>query len=244
MKEDRIINALGQVKDEYILEAAPKAGREKHHAFRGLAAALAIVLLGTLFLQTAPGAAAAEYVAEKVSSLIQTLFPPKEITIMVEGAPVEGQYSAVGQEPEAGETGADAVPGFAIYIDSESYTMTEENGVTIIRPVNFSPDLPTCGMDIVHLPDITVQEAAEAAKAEIPSDWEVSETEAWSMPDSLSFFARSGWEWDSACKQVFLIPDGQQGVFQATIQYFFEAAEGHGVRLLSMLHTFTLIPEG
>ena len=82
---------------------------------------------------------------------------------MVEGAPVEGQYSAVGQEPEAGETGADAVPGFAIYIDSESYTMTEENGVTIIRPVNFSPDLPTCGMDIVHLPDITVQKAAEAA---------------------------------------------------------------------------------
>ena len=41
MKEDRIINALGQVKDEFILEAAPKAGREKRHAFRGLAAALA-----------------------------------------------------------------------------------------------------------------------------------------------------------------------------------------------------------
>ena len=43
MKEDRIINALGQVKDEFILEAAPKAGREKRHAFRGLAAALALV---------------------------------------------------------------------------------------------------------------------------------------------------------------------------------------------------------
>ena len=244
MKEEKIIKALGGVKDEYILEAAPVGKKAKNHALRGLAAVFAIVLLGALFLRTAPGAAAAEYVAEKVSSLIETLFPPKEITIMVEGAPVEGQYSAVGQEPEAGETGADAVPGFAIYIDSESYTMTEENGVTIIRPVDFSPDLPTCGMDIVHLPNITVQEAAEAAKAELPSDWEISETEAWSMPDSLTFFARSGWEWDSACKQVFLIPDGQRGVFQVTIQYFFEAAEGHGVRLLSMLHTFTLIPEG
>lgn len=242
MKEERIIQALGQVRDEYIIEAAPVRKKEKRRALRGLAAAFAIVLLGALFLQTAPGAAAAEYVVEKVSSLIETLFPPKDITIMVEGAPVEGQYSAVGQEPEAGETGTEATPGFAIYIDSENYTMTEENGVTIIRPVNFYPDLPTCGMDIVHLPDITVQEAAEAARAEIPADWEVSETEAWSMPDSLSFFARSGWEWDSACKQVFLISDGQQGVFQVTIQYFFEAAEGHGVRLLSMLQTFTLIP--
>lgn len=54
MKEDRIINALGQVKDEFILEAAPKAGREKHHAFRGLAAALAIVLLGALFFSDCP----------------------------------------------------------------------------------------------------------------------------------------------------------------------------------------------
>ena len=142
MKEDRIINALGQVKDEFILEAAPKAGREKRHAFRGLAAALAIVLLGALFFQTAPGAAAAEYVAEKVSSLIQTLFPPKEMSVIVEGTEVEGQYAAVGQEPEADETEGEAVPGFAIYIDTESYTMTEENGVTLIRPINFSPDLP------------------------------------------------------------------------------------------------------
>lgn len=238
MKEDRIMDALGNVKAAYILEAAPAAKQKKSRSLRGLAAVFALVLFGALFLQTAPGAAAAEYVVEKVSSLIETLFPPKEITIMVEGAPVEGQYSAVGQEPESG---AEFTPGFAIYIDTESYTMTEENGVSIIRPVDFSPDLPTCGMDIVHLPDITVQEAAEAAKAEIPSDWEVSETEAWFMPDSLSFFARSGWEWDSVCKQVFLIPDGQQGVFQVTIQYFFEAAEGHGVRLLSMLQTFSVI---
>ena len=242
MKEDRIINALGQVKDEFILEAAPKAGREKRHAFRGLAAALAIVLLGALFFQTAPGAAAAEYVAEKVSSLIQTLFPPKEMSVIVEGTEVEGQYAAVGQEPEADETEGEAVPGFAIYIDTESYTMTEENGVTLIRPINFSPDLPTCGMDIVHLPDITPQQAAEAAKAEIPSDWEISETKNWSMPDSLYFSVRSGWAWDSVCKNIFFIPDGQQGIFQVTIQYFFEAAEGHGPRLGAMLDTFTLIP--
>ena len=235
------MDALGNVKAEYILEAAPAAKQKKSRSLRGLAAVFALVLFGALFLQTAPGAAAAEYVAEKVSSLIETLFPPKEMSIIVEGAEVEGSYSAVGQEPETGEAGAEAIPGFAIYIDSENYTMTEENGVSIIRPVNFYPDLPTCGMDIVHLPDITVQEAAEAAKAEIPSDWEVSETEAWSMPDSLSFFARSGWEWDSVCKQVYLISDGQQGVFQVTIQYFFEAAEGHGVRLLSMLQTFSVI---
>ena len=241
MKEERIINALGQVKDEYIIEAAPVRKKEKNHALRGLAAAFALVLFGALFLQTAPGAAAAEYVLEKVSSLIETLFPPKEMAIMVEGMPVEGQYSAIGQEPEAGETEAEAVPGFAIYIDTESYTMTEENGVTIIRPITFSQDLPTCGMDIVHLADTTPQKAAEAARMEMPSDWEVSETTAWSMTDSLTFFARSGWEWDSVCKELYFISDGQRGVFQVTIQYFFEAAEGHGVRLLAMLRTFSVI---
>ena len=54
MKEEKIIKALGGVKDEYILEAAPVGKKTKNHALRGLAAVFAIVLLGALFLQTAP----------------------------------------------------------------------------------------------------------------------------------------------------------------------------------------------
>ena len=57
-----------------------REGRKKAPRFRyvrQLAAVIALILMLAIFLNTAPGAAAVEYVKEKVASLIETLFPPK-----------------------------------------------------------------------------------------------------------------------------------------------------------------------
>lgn len=138
MKEERIMDALGSIKDKYVMEAAPAARKTKKHRTGWIAAVLALILGAALFTRTAPGTAAAAFVKEQVVSLIETLFPPKEITAMPEGMPEEKTYTAGGQEPRQDESAAKS--GFAIYYDPDSYEMTEEHGVTYIRSI---PVVPT-----------------------------------------------------------------------------------------------------
>ena len=75
MKADNLMDALGNVKEAYILESAPgrKQNKKPHH--RWIAAAVVLVAM-FIFFQTAPGAAALEIVKEGVASFIETLFPP------------------------------------------------------------------------------------------------------------------------------------------------------------------------
>lgn len=131
-----VLNSLAQ-------EAPAKPQRRKksrrHSAGFRLVVAAAVIVLCVLFVQTPPGAAAVEIIREQVVSLIETLFPPKEITVMPEGEPEALPHAAQGKEP-APEPDAKPVPGFAIYIDPERYVMTEEDGVSYIRPI---PVLPT-----------------------------------------------------------------------------------------------------
>ena len=126
MKADRLMDALGKVKEDYIMESAP--GRKKSNTphMRWIAAAIAIVMLLTFF-QTAPGAAALEFVKESVSRLIEAIFPPKDLIVMPEGTPEVVHHEAQGRDPDAES------PGFVMYVDTESYVMTEENGVYYVR---------------------------------------------------------------------------------------------------------------
>ena len=131
-----LLDILGGVQGKYILEAQQlrTGGRKPHRLryMRQLAAVITLILILTLFLNTAPGAAAVEYVKEKVTSLIETLFPPKKMTINIEGMEYEGDYAADGVEPKA--TAEAPQPGFAIYYDVDSYTMEKEGDITYIRP--------------------------------------------------------------------------------------------------------------
>lgn len=138
MREERIMDALGSIRDQYVAEAEPTGRGAKKRKLPWIAAALAILLGLTIFTQTAPGMAAAEYVRERVASLIETLFPPREVAAAPEGAVEEETYVAGGQEPSQDDTAA--APGFAVYYDPERYEMTEENGVTYIRAIPAAPD--------------------------------------------------------------------------------------------------------
>ena len=170
MTANDILDALRDVKEQYVLEALPQKKKSKFPHIRKIAAALAIASLLT-FSQTAPGNAAFEGVKEVVISFIEILFPPKNIPVTVEG---ETQYilqQAGGQEPEIQEGDIISAPGFAIYFDPERYTMTEENGLTYIR-YNIENDLPPCEVEIRHISDSLPSDAASATRVSLSDDWE------------------------------------------------------------------------
>ena len=240
MKADQIMDALGNVKEDYIMESAPGKKKTKNIHIRWLAAAIALVML-LAFFQTAPGVAALEIVKEAVTSFIDTLFPPKDIPVEVEGETEVIHQEAGGQEPEMQEDGTVTVPGFAIYYDTESYTMSEENGVTYIRFITDN-ELPPCEMEIKHIPGVAPEDAAEATRKEMEQSWDsVSELRNLETREGFVFAFYAGTNWDSACGDVFFLSDGGDGCFQLTSRYFIEATEGHGARFAQMVQTFEVI---
>lgn len=137
-----LLEVVGSIRDKYIYEAgvvregAPPFRRQKSHrpiSYR-IAAMIALVLAVILFLQTPIGAAAVETVKESVSRLIDVLFPPKDIIVMPEGTPEVVHHEAQGRDPSEED------PGFAMYVDTESYVMTEENGIYYVRQIPMEYD--------------------------------------------------------------------------------------------------------
>ena len=240
MKAEKIMDALGSVREEYILEAAPGTKKEKKHRRGWVAAAAALVILFGL-LQTPPAAAALEFVKETVTNFIESLFPPKEIPVIVEGETEVVTQEAGGQEPEMQEDGTVTAPGFAIYYDPECYVMVEEDGVTYIR-FNVENDLPPCEVEIRHIPGVLPADSAETEKTEMAESWQtVSDISDVQNLEGVYFSVYAGTNWDSACEDVYFLSDGRDGCFQITARYFLEATEGHGVRFAQMVQTFKVI---
>lgn len=240
MKADRIIDALGKVKEDYIMESAPGKKKTNKPHIRWIAAVIALVMILTFF-QTAPGVAALEIVKEAITSFIETFFPPKDIPVNVEGETEVQHQEAGGQEPEIQEDGSVSVPGFAIYYDTETYTMSEEDGVTYIRFVTDN-DLPPCEMEIRHIPNMAPADAAASTNKEMAESWDsVSEVRNLDAQDGYAFYFGAGTSWDSACGYVYFLSDGRNGCFQITARYFVEATEGHGSRFAQMVQTFEVI---
>ncbi len=222
------------------MAATRKRKKKRTTHVRWVITAIAVVMV-YLFFQTAPGVAALETVKETAANIIETLFPPKEIPVQIEGETEIKHQEAGGQEPEIQEDGTVTVPGFAIYYDTELYTMQEENGITYIRFLT-DYDIPPCEVEIKHIPNVTPYELAETTQKQMSENWEnVSEIMELEAKDVLIFSYASGMNWDSACGNVYFIHDGQEGCFQITSKYFVEAAEGHGARFSQMIQTFEII---
>lgn len=272
MTSQELLFILGGVKSQYVLDAQTmRTGQKKRKAFpyvRQIAAIVVFLLAIAAFFQTATGAAALEYVKQQVENLIETLFPPKQMSIYLEGFEVEGSYAADGVEPE---TNADsATPGFAIYYDVDHYTMEKEGDVTYIRSYNSrkaileyygdslaqlpeeereaeierlmnekpDPRYPPCEIEIVHL-DIPFDEAAAKDQAGLDGQWEIQETVS---ADKVMLYMRNGQQWDSLVEDRSYVSDGQGGCFRIISRYFVEATEGYGTRFAAMVNTFTVIP--
>lgn len=240
MKTDKLVDALSNVEDTYIQEAAPKKKKHLRLPVSLIAASLILAML-VLFCQTAPGAAAVESIREAVSSFIEGLYPPKKIPVEVEGVVEYIPQEAGGQEPQTQPDGTATAPGFAIYYDPERYVMTEEEGVTYIRFVTDS-GLPPCQVEIRHISEVSCADAAGKTRLEMLESWDtVSEISPLDGQDGLVFSFYAGLDWDSPCGDVYFLADGQGGCFCLTARYFVEAAEGHGARFGQMITTFQVI---
>lgn len=270
-----LLDILGGVRGKYILQAQElRSGSKKRTQFRyvrQIAAILALILLMAAFAHTTPGAAAMEYLKEKITSLIETLFPPKEMTILIEGTEYEGSYVAGGMEPES--TAEAPMPGFAIYYDVDHYTMVKEENVTYIRPY----EKPMTREEILELyadsfaylteeeqeqeisalmdlqPDPSLPTCEiEITHLDIPYEQAASQERAeleakWEIQEStnanrITFSMLSGYEWNSPTEDRDYISDEQGGCFRIIRRYFLEAAEGHGVRFAAIVNTFAVIP--
>ena len=165
MKSMDLLETIGSIRDKYILEAgktreqtAPvKKTKTARTVQLRIAAMIALVLAGILFLQTPMGVAAVEIVKESVSKLIEALFPPKDIIVMPEGTPEVVHHEAQGRDPE------EASPGFVMYVDTESYVMAEENGTYFVHQIPIEYDREEIRKQQAALLEGLSQEEQEAA---------------------------------------------------------------------------------
>lgn len=137
VKAEQIMDALGFIEDKYVVEAALSADSAVPRHTRWIAAVLVLLLGIAFFTQTTSGAVAAAFLREQVIGWIETLFPPKEITVTPEGMPETEIFTAGGQEPQPEDSVV--CPGFVLYYDAERYERVEENGVTYIRSIPVVP---------------------------------------------------------------------------------------------------------
>lgn len=269
MKEERILQVLGEVNETYIAEAAPKEIRQKKPVLRKLM--IVAACLGLLLTSGCAAVAVSPEVRAAVQSIIEILFPPKEVIVTPEGLPESVPHAAQGQEP------TENAPGFAIYVDEGSYEMTEENGVFVIRPKKsslsredvrqnnsallegltveeqeafidnrlaeqeaFYAALPPCEMEIRELEGKDLEAVATAIRTEMTQTWETV-TEIENEDFRLSFLASGGTAWDAPQENHYFYPYGEQRVYHIIIRYYSEAEEGHGSRFRTMLETFSVI---
>lgn len=236
-----LLEAIGGIHPEYILEAREDTAGQAHgkpRVFRAAAVA-ALVLAGLLFVRTPLGVKAVEIVKQQICDIIETLFPPRDLIVTPEGEAQAVPHEAQGREPTEGAA------GFAIYVDPSRYAMTQAEGVTYIRPLTWEDTLPVTEIEIREIPDQAPQDYSLACLAEIEGDWEVIREIHWiDKPLGYTFSLFAGTSWDSAQEVHYFLDNGQGGCFHLISRFFLEATEGHGTRFAAMIQTFSLITPG
>lgn len=242
MKAMELLDAVGSVRDDYILEAEQMRSKTKTEKkkprtalWRNLAAVITLVLILAWFLQTPVGAAAVEKVQQAVSQLIEVLFPPKDILVTPEGGSEIISHEAHGKEPGV------STPGFVIYVDEERYAMTEENGAWYIRPREYDETWPVCEIEIRELPGRDYEEAAEQVREEMLPNWKTVSGIYRPVESPLIFNAVDGDAWESKCEDHYFYENGNSGAYHITCRYFVGILEGHGTRMAAMAQSFQLI---
>lgn len=226
--QEKIFEALGGV-DERLLERSER--RVRRRSWAGWGAALAACLLLALLAWRTERSA-----------------PPPDVTPEGPVDPVipvqpwlEGEVHDLQMRTAADETETH----FRIYVNQESYYSYEQEGVYIIRPYQEPEGTPACRLEISHLPDTPVEQAAESILERLEGEYAQAQAlpgppNGWFQVDEgqAYLFASDGVEWDDAQREVWLQPDGAGGTFVLESGYFLEATEGHGARFVDMMCSF------
>lgn len=241
--QERLFAALNGV-EEPLLERSEALKRPRRSAWIarsiGLAACLAAVLLVWRIMPERTEAPPDEpdgptVIGPEQDEPIKPT-PPDEPWPAEEGEIHYLQFRTAAAEPEA---------RFRIYINRESYYSYEEDGVYIIRPRQEPEGTPPCRLEITHLPDTGVKQAALLVQERLAGEYEKVEElleppNGWFRVEvgQAYLFASDGAEWDDAQREVWIQPDGEDGAFVLESSYFLEATEGHGARFVDMMCNF------
>lgn len=142
--EERLLELIGNIPEEMLEEAlnVKKTGKSwKKRVFYVSVAAACIVVLFVRFVPA--GQVMAAQIREHIERLLEELFPPKDISLTMEGMEENIPHEAYGELPKGAEespeeweegSGESAdKAGFVIYVDTDSYEVSEEADCHVIR---------------------------------------------------------------------------------------------------------------
>ena len=177
------------------------------------------------------GGAALE-VDEKKQMLIET--------VVENGAPTQRYYQfSNGTLQIASEQLAlpEGWPSFRMDYDSTELELTQGVDGLILRPINYSEELPVCEIKIEFLPGLLPYAALEKSRTEMGGDRTTIHQDREAL--RYSFHIAEGTVWDSHMADVYIVPAGSAGSYRLTSKYFMEAAEGWGMAFAEICGSFT-----
>ena len=127
--DERLLELIGNIPDEMLDEALNVKRINRSWKKRVLYVSVAAACILVLFMRFVPaGQVMAAQIREQVERLLEELFPPKDLSMIVEGIKENNTHEAYGELPEEAQEA-----GFAIYVDMDSYERTQEADCHIIR---------------------------------------------------------------------------------------------------------------
>lgn len=219
-QEERILQALGNVKDSFLLEVSGYMGdprkevllqpkKKKWPGFAGLAAAAALMVTGALSLYAATG-------GERLDT------PPSPI------------FQAVAPE----EVEQKAWPAFHLEYDAGELSMTESEEGVFLTPIDYADYLPPSDIQIEFLPGLLPCTAVEQTKASLTDGLLNAQLNPQSGVYALHVSPKEV-VWDAEVKDVYIVGAGSYGCFRLTARYFIEAVEGWGMTFSQICSSFT-----
>lgn len=128
-------------------------------------------------------------------------------------------------------------PSFRMDYDSTELELVQGVDGLILRPIDYSEDLPVCEIKIEFLPNLLPYAAMEKSKMEMASDTTAIHQDQETL--RYSFHIADGSVWDSHSADVFIVGAGSAGSYRLTSKYFMEAAEGWGTTFAEICGSFT-----
>lgn len=127
--DERLLELIGNIPDEMLDEALNVKRINRSWKKRVLYVSVAAACILVLFMRFVPaGQVMAAQIREQVERLLEELFPPKDLSMIVEGIKENNTHEVYGELPEEAQEA-----GFAIYVDMDSYERTQEADCHIIR---------------------------------------------------------------------------------------------------------------
>lgn len=171
-------------------------------------------------------------------SQIRQMFEPEKQII----EEIEGMEEETDTQLHENETTEERAADYVIYVDEERYSVTKEGNVQRIE-AKIEGDYPDVYMEITQDLDRTPEQVAKEIQQQLAGKYEtVSEIEEVDDPvNGYRISALAGQEWNSEKVVYYVTSNKLEGSFVFEQVYFFEASEGHGVRMNNMLKQFEIV---